>query len=103
MINSVILENNANSSKNSELLESDYNELSEYCKRLEYELADSKSQIKSMKLALTYSDSYSVRKETEMRQEIERLKQALVEKLEKKKKKPLWPVKSTKNQDISMT
>ena len=69
------------------LLDSEYENLRNYCQYIERELTNAKSQIKSMKLALTYSDSFSMRKETDMREEIERLKQKISEKVEKKKKK----------------
>ena len=50
------------------LLEVEYDNLKKYCEVIENELSDTKSQIKSMKLALTYSDLFSIIKETDMKE-----------------------------------
>jgi hypothetical protein len=73
--------------KKTQLLETEYKKLQTYCADLELTVSNANSQIKSMKLALSYSDTYSIRKETEMREEIDRLNLLIKKKTEKKKKK----------------
>lgn len=65
----------------------EYIKLKSNCDKLEDELMQARSQIKSMRITLTYSDSYNMRKETDMREEIEMLKQVIKKKTEKKKRK----------------
>ena len=81
------------------LLEVEYDNLKKYCEVIENELSDTKSQIKSMKLALTYSDLFSIIKETDMKEEIERLKKKLNQSIEKKEKKKEKLVKTVKHVD----
>lgn len=57
------------------------------CEDLEKELNKKKSEISSMKIALNYSDSFVMRKETQLREEVERLRMAVLKKSNKKKEK----------------
>ena len=69
------------------LLEDENDKLRYSIDDLENKLRRAESQIISMKLALSYSDSFAMRRDTEMREEIERLKKTITEKVEKKKRK----------------
>ena len=69
------------------LLQKDQESIKSRCNSLESELSLKKSEIFSMKIALNYSDSFTMRRETELREEIERLKKQSMKKTEKKKTK----------------
>lgn len=70
-----------------EFLQIEYEKVLKYCQELQRELHNKNSEITSMRLALSYTDSFSMRKETEIREENERLKMIIKDKSEKKKKK----------------
>ena len=67
------------------LLKKDQEFVKSRCDNLESELSLKKSEILSMKIALNYSDSFTMRRETELREEIERLKKQSLKKTQKKK------------------
>lgn len=69
------------------LMEKDYNLIKNRCENIEKELNRKKSEISSMKIALNYSDSFVMRKETELREEVERLRARVIKKANKKKEK----------------
>lgn len=84
------------------LMEKDYKLIKNRCENVEKELTKKKSEISSMKIALNYSDSFVMRKETELREEIERLRAVVIKKTKKKKEKEqiLLGEISTKTQSI---